>query len=707
MHRAFPRHYLTRATRSVRERSNPAKTKHRQRSRQSHAERRDGRSAVAEPSAFHSINTQNNATWGYGINSVQTTIDQTTNRMYAPNDPNHSLIDYDAAGNQTNDYLSGNGQRTYDAENRMIAAQDNAGGWSYYTYDGDGKRVKTKTNDRPTIFVYGFDGELVAEYAMMVVLRQRYYNLAGEYGYRNGQLLVKATVGATTPSGGGGFETPDVSGPGYQYNPSNGGWSFAGNAGIAANNSAFTYGNPNAPEGNQVAFIQGGSSSVISQQIGGLVAGASYAVTFSAAQRGNCCGNGGEDFKVSLSDFDTGGGTYVMQTFRPDGTDYRDYTTTTFTSANGMPLVLSFVGLNSSGGDNMAFIDNVQVRIIDNVEWLATDQLGTPRMVFDKTGSLANTKRHDYLPFGEELFAGTGGRTTAEGYSQPDGIRFQFTSKERDNETGLDYFGARYYGSTQGRFTSPDPFSFWTLDRKKQQEYISNPQRWNKYVYVLNNPLSRIDPDGLADIPAWKDLSEELHKDLAKRLGKDAEKTWNSWDNDRRQNVLNFRAELMAIGAWARVCEISYGNLWKDNRGTYHYDRGDSKSPGWAFAFTVDSGGDHGRYTFFERADFKAGINLGHPENEDDYYRYQVDKPGDTGGITIHAGTWRFDAKDWIGAHYDRGYGGLTHPEHFSDWWNNTGPSPDTVSQALGKTSAGQYLRGISDSLDKLLVPPK
>jgi len=64
-----------------------------------------------------------------------------------------------------------------------------------------------------------------------------------------------------------------------------------------------------------------------------------------------------------------------------------------------------------------------------------------------------------YLPFGEELGAGTGGRTTAQGYSASDGVRQHFTQKERDNETGLDYFGARYFASTQGRFTSPDEFA--------------------------------------------------------------------------------------------------------------------------------------------------------------------------------------------------------------------------------------------------------
>ena len=70
---------------------------------------------------------------------------------------------------------------------------------------------------------------------------------------------------------------------------------------------------------------------------------------------------------------------------------------------------------------------------VADIEWLVTDQLGTPRMIFDKTGSLANTKRHDYLPFGEELFANQGLRTTAQGYPQSpnsnDTVRQKFTQK--------------------------------------------------------------------------------------------------------------------------------------------------------------------------------------------------------------------------------------------------------------------------------------
>jgi RHS repeat-associated protein len=121
-----------------------------------------------------------------------------------------------------------------------------------------------------------------------------------------------------------------------------------------------------------------------------------------------------------------------------------------------------------------------------NINWLVTDQLGTPRMVIDKTGSLANVKRHDYLPFGEELLAGQGGRTATLGYSG-DAIRQKFTSYERDNESGLDYAQARYYSSIQGRFTGVDPLG----------GHILNPQSLNKYGYVINNPLRLTDPTGM------------------------------------------------------------------------------------------------------------------------------------------------------------------------------------------------------------------
>jgi len=143
-----------------------------------------------------------------------------------------------------------------------------------------------------------------------------------------------------------------------------------------------------------------------------------------------------------------------------------------------------------------------------NVNWLVTDHLGTPRMIIDQTGNLANIKRHDYLPFGEELFAPAGGRSAAQGYTTGDGMREQFTSKERDRETDLDYFGYRYYAPIQGRWTSVDP----TIDFQRS---LGEPQAWNLYQYCINNPSTRTDPDGRQDsvrLNGTHAIEQELRK---------------------------------------------------------------------------------------------------------------------------------------------------------------------------------------------------
>jgi RHS repeat-associated protein len=90
-------------------------------------------------------------------------------------------------------------------------------------------------------------------------------------------------------------------------------------------------------------------------------------------------------------------------------------------------------------------------------KYTTADHLGTPRVVTNSSGGVVS--RHDYKPFGEEAGSGIGGRTTGMGFSVADGVRQKFTRKERDVETGLDYFLARYFSSTQGRFTSPDEFT--------------------------------------------------------------------------------------------------------------------------------------------------------------------------------------------------------------------------------------------------------
>ncbi len=123
------------------------------------------------------------------------------------------------------------------------------------------------------------------------------------------------------------------------------------------------------------------------------------------------------------------------------------------------------------------------------VEYYHRDALGNVRVVTDESGQVL--ERHDYLPFGEECTTGA----CAANPGVPDGQPRRFTGKERDSETGLDYFIARYYAPHLGRFTTIDPVFTW-------RESLIDPQRWNRYAYGRNNPLRYTDPDGRATLPA-------------------------------------------------------------------------------------------------------------------------------------------------------------------------------------------------------------
>jgi len=96
------------------------------------------------------------------------------------------------------------------------------------------------------------------------------------------------------------------------------------------------------------------------------------------------------------------------------------------------------------------------------------------------------------MPFGEDVFAGIGGRTGDPGQkysSNADDIRQKFTGYQKDSETSLDFAEARMYDNRHGRFTAVDPL----LASGKS----ANPQTFNRYVYVGNSPLSITDPLGL------------------------------------------------------------------------------------------------------------------------------------------------------------------------------------------------------------------
>jgi RHS repeat-associated protein len=127
-------------------------------------------------------------------------------------------------------------------------------------------------------------------------------------------------------------------------------------------------------------------------------------------------------------------------------------------------------------------------------QYVTGDHLTSTRLVMpgsaSQVASGTGIERHDYYPFGYEPAYGTGSdwRTAAMGYG-PSTIRQKFTGQERDSESNLDFFQARYYSGPQGRFASVDPGNAGAS--------LMDPQSWNGYSYVSNGPMMFTDPDGL------------------------------------------------------------------------------------------------------------------------------------------------------------------------------------------------------------------
>lgn len=108
-------------------------------------------------------------------------------------------------------------------------------------------------------------------------------------------------------------------------------------------------------------------------------------------------------------------------------------------------------------------------------QFIHADHLGSTRLVTGVNQSVLDSI--DYIPYGLQVSG-----DTATGH--------KFTGKERDAESGLDDFDARYYGSSLGRFMTPD--------EPLEDQHTSDPQSWNLYSYVRNNPLRYTDPTGNA-----------------------------------------------------------------------------------------------------------------------------------------------------------------------------------------------------------------
>ena len=111
-----------------------------------------------------------------------------------------------------------------------------------------------------------------------------------------------------------------------------------------------------------------------------------------------------------------------------------------------------------------------------NVNYYVADHLGSSHVVTNSSGTILDDS--DFYPYGGE-----------RSYASSSGNTRKFAGKERDSESGLDDFAARFYTSNYGRFLSPD---------ESKYAIASDPQSWNLYGYVANNPINSVDPTGHA-----------------------------------------------------------------------------------------------------------------------------------------------------------------------------------------------------------------
>lgn len=360
----------------------------------------------------------------------QFTADASSNRLSAPAG---FTLNYDAAGQLTFDNYTGSGTRTYDAEGRITAAQIDASQSATYTYDADGRRVRRNTGSGEVWQVYGPSGELMAEYAAGASAAQP----QKEYGYRAGQLLITATAATA------GWGAPPV----FDDNPLN----------------------PHHPGETPVRAIHLTQLRAAINSLRSHLGLPAYSWQSSAAVGALIKADPIVEMRAALD------------------------------QALGAPAAGYSAGLAQGQPVKAIHIQELRERVLNawqggpastDVRWLITDQLGTPRMVLDHTGTLTGVTRHDYLPFGEELHIGASGRTAQQGYVA-DTMRQKFTGYEQDAETGLDFAQARYVSTSQGRFTSPDPFA--------GSMRAADPQSLNRYSYTGNEPLNRTDPTGTFD----------------------------------------------------------------------------------------------------------------------------------------------------------------------------------------------------------------
>jgi RHS repeat-associated protein len=174
---------------------------------------------------------------------------------------------------------------------------------------------------------------------------------------------------------------------------------------------------------------------------------------------------------------------------------------------------LSETNLAGTINEEYIYFNGARIARVDRSTGIAhyyfSDKLASTSVITSPTAVVQ--EQYYYYPYG-----GTQSSTGS------DSNNYKFTGKERDAESSLDYFGARHYTSTMGRFMSADRYNAMLTRHNLEAGglpseaaeiflygYIDNPQNWNQYAYVRNNPLNFVDPTGAAAVPDGHHLFSE------------------------------------------------------------------------------------------------------------------------------------------------------------------------------------------------------
>ncbi len=137
----------------------------------------------------------------------------------------------------------------------------------------------------------------------------------------------------------------------------------------------------------------------------------------------------------------------------------------------------------------------------DQLIFHISDHLNSSSLDLSSTGMILQAT--DYQPFGKTItYQVTNQRIPGRkwGYNN----KYLFANKQLDGESDLQYFEKRYYDPRIGRFTTEDPV-FWEVGiTKRPSQYFTDPQQWNSYSYVRNNPINMTDPTGEM---SWNNLN--------------------------------------------------------------------------------------------------------------------------------------------------------------------------------------------------------